>query len=84
MQIFKGEPKLNGVPQSEELHFKIAEADFNLSRYAKTKSITERLILKGTSDGDEAANFIEVMVKTKHLDEPILGTSASTVAHSSM
>jgi hypothetical protein len=43
----------------------VGESDFDLAKYGKSTSITERLPLKGSGDED---SYIEIMVKTKPLD----------------
>jgi hypothetical protein len=55
LQLYKGKEELVG------------EADFDLAKYGKSVSITERLPLRGSLSDD---SFIEIMVKTKPLDAP--------------
>ena len=43
----------------------MGEADFDLAKYGKSVSVTERLPMRGNVTDD---CFIEVMVKTKSLD----------------
>lgn len=45
----------------------MGEADFDLAKYGKSVSVTERLTMRGGSEVTEDC-FIEVMVKTKSLD----------------
>jgi hypothetical protein len=43
----------------------IGESDFDLAKYGKSITITERLAIRGAEDED---SFIEIIVKTKSLD----------------
>ena len=45
----------------------MGEAEFDLAKYGKSVSITERLSMRGNIIED---SFIEIMVKTKPLDGP--------------
>eukprot|EP00347_Sterkiella_histriomuscorum_P001927 403370134 len=68
LQLFKGNPQEN--PEY------VGEADFDLAKYGKSVSVTERLTMRGNVTDD---CFIEVMVKTKSLDAPQTpGPQAST------